>query len=799
MTRPRPGLVHSLALALTGAATTWLTLLAWRGFTEDPSGFLVPLAALGLLVAITGALGRWARWYAVVVVAVQLVVVGLFLCAHLAGSVVPGPTTLGVVREALAAAVAVARDYASPVPADAAPGVHPLLVVSGALCLVLVDLAAGTLRRAAVAGLPLLVIYTVPVSLLAGVTWWVFALGAGGYCLLLVLQETDRLARWGRTLAPDGDRRPGRVGGPLGAATTRGTTAAVASAAVTIALVAPHLLPTLSLQLVEWGRGSGGGNEVTLENPMADLRRDLRRGNDVPLVRVRTDEPDPAYLRIAVLNRFSGNTWSSGDRQIPETQTARGVMPPLKGVRPRVPREQFTHGISVTDDFTSTWLPTPAPISRINAAGAWRYDLDTMDFLASEDDLSTEDMRYSATAVRLELDAVSMARSPRGGGAVAATFTDLPDDVPEFVEELTDEVVGDAESDFEKAVALQRWFREEGGFEYSLEVDPGNGTDELVAFLREGPQGRVGYCEQFASAMAVMARVLGIPSRVAVGFLRPDRVSDGLWEYSAHDLHAWTEVYISGAGWVRFEPTPAARASDVPGYTTQIIPAPGRSEDPALRPDRERPDNGPDGPGAERDDEESTTSGDQGEEAGFPWLLVVTIGVGLALAALLLLPRARRRSRRHARWTAGTAEAAWRELRDSVVDLGLRWPAGRSPRATALIISEWFAAPSGPDGPVRPERGPQTNPAATAALMRLVEALERSRYARDTHPGVSAELRRDTEECVAGLRAGFYRKARRRADWWPASAFQRLGHHDGARGADGAATDRGAADRMGSR
>lgn len=775
MTRPRPGLVQSLVVALTGAGTTWVTLLAWRGFTEEPSGFLTPLLTLGLLIALTGALARWARWHGVLVVSVQLVILGLFLCAHLAGSVVPGPTTLAAVRDGIAAAVDAAQAYSSPVPASAGPGVHPLLVIGGGICLLLVDVSAGTLRRAAIAGLPLLVIYTLPVSLLAGVTWWVFALSAGGYCLLLLLQENDHLARWGRTLAAEqGDDRPDTPPRPrFNGRAARGSAVAVASTAVVLALAAPHVVPTLNLRLVEWGRGTGGGSNVTLDNPMTDLRRDLRRGTDVPLLQVRTDDPDPSYLRIAVLNRFSGNTWSSGDRQIPEGQTARGPMPPLKGVRPRVPREEFTYGISVSEDFASTWLPTPSPISRIDAAGAWRYDLDTMDFLASEEDLTTRRMRYSATAVRLDLDALSMARAPRGRGVVTPTFTELPDNLPDVVEELTDEVVDGAASDFERAVALQEWFREDGGFEYSLDAEPGNGTDELVEFLEEGPGGRVGYCEQFASAMAVMARVLDIPARVAVGFLRPDLLPGSVWEYSAHDLHAWPEIYISGAGWVRFEPTPADRASAVPGYTTQRVPRPDPANDPFRGPDNALSDDGADAPGAERDDEALTATEDDAVEAGFPWFRLVSGVLVLALVVALLVPSTRRRARRRARWANGSAESAWAELRDSAVDLGLPWPTGRSPRSTALTVAGWFAAPAGPDGPVRPERGPRTNPGAVAALMRLVEALERARYARHPDPADAADLRRDAEQCVAGLRSGFYRKGRRRADWWPASAFER--------------------------
>ena len=58
---------------------------------------------------------------------------------------------------------------------------------------------------------------------------------------------------------------------------------------------------------------------------MTDLRRDLQRGDDIPLVQVRTTDPDPSYLRISVLTRFSANEWSSGNRQVPTETSSRAV------------------------------------------------------------------------------------------------------------------------------------------------------------------------------------------------------------------------------------------------------------------------------------------------------------------------------------------------------------------------------------------------------------------------------------------------------------------------------------------
>ena len=101
-------------------------------------------------------------------------------------------------------------------------------------------------------------------------------------------------------------------------------------------------------------------------------------------------------------------------------------------------------------------------------------------------------------------------------------------------------------------------------FTYSTEPLPGSGYRALENFLLRD---RRGYCEQFAASMAMMAREVGIPSRVAVGFLPGERVEDNTWEVSIRDMHAWPELYFAGYGWVRFEPTPASVTGTAPVWT----------------------------------------------------------------------------------------------------------------------------------------------------------------------------------------------------------------------------------------
>ncbi len=140
-------------------------------------------------------------------------------------------------------------------------------------------------------------------------------------------------------------------------------------------------------------------------------------------------------------------------------------------------------------------------------------------------------------------------------------FLALPDNLAAVVSELAAEVTADATTDFDRLVALKDWFRT--SFDYSTEVQPGHGSNTIENFL----QVRDGYCEQFAATFAVMARTLGIPSRVAVGYTPGQLGSDGWYSVFGRNAHAWPEVWFDDIGWVPFEPTPGRGAPGAEHYT----------------------------------------------------------------------------------------------------------------------------------------------------------------------------------------------------------------------------------------
>lgn len=776
MTERRGALWPAARLALLAASTTWCAMLSWRGFTERPEEFLLDLVLLGLVVAGLGAVLRWRRVPGPLVLATQAVA-GLGTVSLLvSGSLLPGDGFTEAVRRANQAAT----DFAAPVPSTDQVSVQPLLVLGGFAAMLLVDFCGATLRRVPLAGLPLLAVYSVPVSMLGGgLAWWIFALTAVGFLAMLFLQEEEQLRRWGRSLDGAGpDEQPRRLSGVVRASALR-----IGLIATAAAVVLPQLIPTLSLSALGLGGDGEGGDGISVTNPLVDLRRDLTRGEDVPLITIRTNDPSPDHLRVSVLNRFNDNEFSSGDRQVPTSNLAEGEMPPLQGVDDAIvdTSRSFDYQVEVGREFESRWLPTQSPLRSIEAEGDWRYDPETMDFLASSEGLDARGLSYSMTSVDPRYDVEAMLGLDVDVSAVPDELTALPDGgVSSSVTALARQLTEQADSDYARAVILQRFFRETGGFTYDLgrSVDP-VGVDELEAFL-DPQRGRRGYCEQFAAAMAVMARVLDIPSRVAVGFLEPEDMGDGTFVYSSYDFHAWVELYFPGAGWVLFDPTPGGangrvRNELVPANTRPPVSVPEPTTAPTQQPSAQ-----PTGPSAvpsqqirpPLEPEPAPTVAAPELVAPSPsWLGTAVALLLVALLTLLVLGPRMLRARQRERRLAGGPESVWEELRATCADLRLPWPSDRTPRETRAALVGWLGRVG--DSDERPARGPDQAPAAASALGRIVERLERSRYARsgaeDPEDPDGASLRRDAETCLASLEAGATPRVRRRATWLPRS------------------------------
>ncbi len=134
---------------------------------------------------------------------------------------------------------------------------------------------------------------------------------------------------------------------------------------------------------------------------------------------------------------------------------------------------------------------------------------------------------------------------------------------------LADRIAGDGDSNLERGLLLEAWFHSDA-FSYSdLYAMVYHGTDVASWLLdTESPNYRAGYVEQYTTAMAVMARTLGIPSRVVLGFAPGEQSIDGSVVVRDHNAHAWVELWIEEQGWLRFDPTPRSDGITEPTYVT---------------------------------------------------------------------------------------------------------------------------------------------------------------------------------------------------------------------------------------
>jgi transglutaminase-like putative cysteine protease len=249
----------------------------------------------------------------------------------------------------------------------------------------------------------------------------------------------------------------------------------------------------------------------------------------------------------------------------------------------------------------------------------------------------------------------------------------------ESVYQAAQGVTSGAESPYEAAALLETWFREAGGFVYDEQPPaPIGGTPPLVDFVNETKRG---YCQHYAGAMALMLRLLGIPSRVAVGFTSGNYRQDTKeWVVKDTNAHAWVEVWFPQFGWIPFDPTPGRGELDATyAVTSQTFNAgdaagigfadrletlsPSRAE--AIRSAGQTPTNP--GFGAAGSSGTLTVVRDQGRSL----ISVLVIVLGGAVAALLLLKALRRSARFATRDTRELAAACRRDVAGYLADQGV--------------------------------------------------------------------------------------------------------------------------------
>jgi transglutaminase-like putative cysteine protease len=427
--------------------------------------------------------------------------------------------------------------------------------------------------------------------------------------------------------------------------------------AVAAGVVGPRL-PGAGADPLYETRGRGGGITEVL-SPLVDIRSRLVNRGNVELFRVNADAE--AYWRQTTLPEFDGSTF-----KLPKRSLTR-IDDNIATTGGREIRQQ----IQILS-LGGPLLPAAADPQRVAPNEDIRLNTDTSTLVKT----SPLEAREVFTIISQTADVTpEVLRAATTANPPDEIFLGLPDDFPESVRALAADVTAGAATDYDRMLALQGFFR---GFTYSLEVQAGHGSNAIENFLEI----RTGYCEQFSATMAAMARSLGVPSRVAVGFTPGVLGDDGWYSVLGKNAHAWPEIWFDGVGWVAFEPTPSRGipgAEDVTGVPPQqdttpaeapgdgvadagtVPPPPTTVFRPpttaAPRPDGQAP--------AQPTPRPATTTSGTDDGGADPWMPITVVALGvLALAAPAIVRRLRARRARH-RASRERIVAAWeRACRD---------------------------------------------------------------------------------------------------------------------------------------
>ncbi|WP_301522940.1 DUF3488 and transglutaminase-like domain-containing protein, partial [Corynebacterium variabile] len=437
----------------------------------------------------------------------------------------------------------------------------------------------------------------------------------------------------------------------------------------------------------------------TVPDVTVSLAEDLQKRSGSRVFSFETETPGAHYFTLATLADFDGGRWTpredAADISLDEPRSAQ-VPPGLEST-------------TVTmDGLRSEWLPLPQAAYRVGPPdehrndfdpGKWTWMTDSATAKASTAVTRDGDL-YTVESVPLvssrlgDVDLSALAASGVDTGAIdQASYLELPGEVPASLRDAATEAAGGAKDRIQAGYALENWFRT-GGFRYddSVPYDPGADPDSPYSVMESLLTQRAGFCVHYASTFTVMARELGIPTRMAVGYAARSN-ADGPTNVKARELHAWPEILVDGVGWVAFEPTPGGPGGmDVPaeGQPAKESPAqetpepsepseqpPAESETPTETPEPTEPSESSEIPQSEEmpeDRESPEVDEDDAADSGFTVPLPVLVAAGVILLLLVpalvrwLVGRWRRRG-----ITSGDhpAQDAWSETTAKATDLGL--------------------------------------------------------------------------------------------------------------------------------
>ena len=738
------------AQALLAAAATLVA--AWPLTSLIETGpWIWPVVALICGVAVLGIALRALRTPSALIPPIQLiaavVAIALIYLPHTASPGALVDATRALIEDGLHTI-----QVAAP-PAPATVGLRFLIALAVTGFALITDICAATLRSPVLAGVPLLGAFLISAANTAvGLNPVYFVALAVLWLTMVATQHAQDLQQnvTVRTRA----LRPTSLESPLSG---HGHAAQLIAVPVIIAAaLLPMVIPHASAHFFAQGlaRGTGDGPVTIGFATDLDLSADLNSTNPSPVLKYTTTSLLTPPLRVTVTSTYRDGHW------VPDQSVSSAVVIdndsalPIPGASDADAR--FTTGsMKVTDSHLEPgFLAAPFPLQSANLnQDVWLFDQGTGSIRPSGSVKNysltyrvLKDSEEPEGKNRLDPDIATpaLAVDQQSQSAVRQTLAPLK-----------------ANTQWETAKNIQNYLRNTGGFTYSLQLaatrrgSDGQSLDPLSNFLAT----KQGYCTQFASAMVMMARADGIPARLAVGFL-PGTPTGTANQYSVvqSDAHAWPELWFSGIGWTRFEPTPGIRATNAPAYSADRTGAISRNGQPSEA------DTDTSSAAASSSAESSSSAAAPGPAAStgrsapawlrwVGWALAVVLIGGAGAVALPLLARRRRESEPPAGSVPQRVESQWQQLVWDLSDLGANPPPPGSPRAleqhyrNELLLSG--------DG--------------QRALKQAVQTLEQARYAGSADE--SLDLRQDAREIVHDVRRSASATMRLRATLWPRSAF----------------------------
>ena len=338
----------------------------------------------------------------------------------------------------------------------------------------------------------------------------------------------------------------------VSSSTTRGARRVVVLV-VLVAVLLPGLLPGIRSKPV-LALGARAGSEI---NPLVSVSSSLKLHNPLPLFSVHVPQQYGMYWRWLALDKFDGDQWTTNDLHVDNGKNY-GSSASLS--LHSLPEGTDNETVSATVTVTNTpgdvgWLPLPYQPFDISTPGL-DMRIDPRRTAVVADDALQPGFTYQVDSRVMFPTYDQLNQTFDYSSPVYERNLQLPEDLPTEIGQLARAIVrrAGAKTTLEKAFAVQQYLTDPLVFQYDAAAPPGAGDDALKDFLFTTHRG---FCQQFASSMAVLLRTLGIPARVAVGFTPGTYdAGAGAYEVTTENAHAWVEVEFPHYGWVPFEPTP---------------------------------------------------------------------------------------------------------------------------------------------------------------------------------------------------------------------------------------------------